>query len=677
MVTLPAPAGKNVCLYAAYSPDCRVRPYVQFQLRALKESGFATFLVLSAPKIPNANLRRQAEGCEGFVVRQGGPGSFDAWGEVLRAFPRLAAAESILLSDDSAFGPVSGLSETLVKARGSVAGDIVGIAENYATGRRFDTCFILLKKRALHSDRLLAAFAARQRREHTALAGDDERGVEFLSACQNAGLRCEALLPSPPSLAERTWTELLDAGSPYLPYEAALSASDEMLLARIPNDALREVIRQEKQARGLGGEATAPAGPAAPAVAFETNAAIKPVTSSDFATVYRAYLGSARGGRDPTEYEEKNARATSAGACDVNLIAYYLPQFHPTPENNEWWGKGFTEWTNVSKAVPLFVGHYQPRLPGEFGYYDLRIPDIMQRQAELARHYGVTAFCFHTYWFNGRRLLEAPLLDLLQKPDVDIKFCLCWANENWTRRWDGAEQQLLLAQRHSPEDDVAFIRYLAKYFDDPRYLRIQGKPVLTVYLPGLLPNPAATADRWREEAHRLGLPGLYLVATNARGFAAFRQIGFDALSEFPPHAIPARSMNANVRMLVENFGGQIFRYEDAIRAAQIKLSAKAGHWPGVMPAWDNTARRLLGATVFQQSTPALYEAWLKMAIAAARGNPPGERFVLINAWNEWAEGAYLEPDRRFGYAYLNASARALRASGYQGAQTRNAANAHV
>ena len=204
------------------------------------------------------------------------------------------------------------------------------------------------------------------------------------------------------------------------------------------------------------------------------------------------------------------------------------------PENNRWWGKGVNEWRNVARASPEFEGHYQPRLPGELGFYDLRFTNIIRRQVELARLHGISAFCFHFYWFGGKRLFEMPLQNFLNEKRIDLPFCICWANENWTRRWNGQEQEVLLDQAHSPEDDIAFIHYLKRYFDDRRYLKIDGKPVLTVYRPELLPEAKATVDRWRSEIKRMGFPGIYLVATNAYGFNKSREFGFDACSEFPP-----------------------------------------------------------------------------------------------------------------------------------------------
>lgn len=345
---------------------------------------------------------------------------------------------------------------------------------------------------------------------------------------------------------------------------------------------------------------------------------------------------------------------------DVRLIAYYLPQFHPILENDEWWGKGFTEWRNVARAFPVYKGHYQPRLPGELGYYDLRLPEVMRRQVELAKLYGISAFCFHFYWFGGKRLLERPLDHFLQSAELDLPFCLCWANESWSRRWTGREQDVLMAQRHSPEDDIAVIRDLDKYFRDPRYLRIDGKPVLTIYRAGLFPDLGGTVARWRAEMERMGYSGIYLVATNAFDFSGHAGHGLDALSEFPPHGVSTPSIEGQLAVSPARTGGRIRSYGDVVAAETAKGTPTEVIHPGVMPAWDNSARRPTSAQIYDGSTPDLFEGWLAHAMRRAAANPAGERLVFVNAWNEWGEGAYLEPDLRYGYAYLEACASAIR-----------------
>ena len=347
---------------------------------------------------------------------------------------------------------------------------------------------------------------------------------------------------------------------------------------------------------------------------------------------------------------------------DAAIIAFYLPQFSPTPENDIWWGRGFTEWTNVSKATPQFLGHYQPRLPGDLGFYDLRIPEIRRRQADLARKTGVNAFCFYYYWFNGRRVLDAPLDAFVTDPEIDLPFALCWANENWTRRWDGLENEILLAQSHSPADDEAVVADLARYIQNERYWRISGRPLLIIYRPDTLPNAKGTVRRWRETAQRLGLGELFLLCTDAFGYANYEADGFDGLVEFPPHGISIGEISQQVQFLNPQFTGRVYDYEAVVLAKEADLAEASDprRFPGVMPAWDNEARKPGAGHSFHRATPALFQRWVCAALDNTRRCAPlGIRLVFVNAWNEWAEGAYLEPDRWFGYGFAQALRSAL------------------
>ncbi len=343
------------------------------------------------------------------------------------------------------------------------------------------------------------------------------------------------------------------------------------------------------------------------------------------------------------------------------VLAFYLPQFHPFPENDQWWGKGFTEWTNVSKATPQFVGHYQPRLPGELGFYDLRLPEVLRAQAELARRAGVDAFCFHYYWFEGKRLLERPLDSFVADSEIDLPFALCWANENWTRRWDGDETDILMAQNHSPEDDLALFDDLARYMRSARYVRVGNKPLLIVYRPDILPNAGATLKRWRQRARDTGLGELFILCTNAFGFSAYQASGFDGLVEFPPHTLIEGEITFSVERLNPDYAGRVYDYDITVRGriAALEHRQDARVYPGIMPSWDNEARKPGLSNVFHGATPQRFHDWATAALACTtRLAPPDERLVFVNAWNEWGEGTYLEPDRWFGHA----SAQALRSA---------------
>jgi len=346
----------------------------------------------------------------------------------------------------------------------------------------------------------------------------------------------------------------------------------------------------------------------------------------------------------------------------VKLIAFYLPQFHPIPENDEWWGKGFTEWTNVSKAVPQFVGHYQPHLPGELGFYDLRVPQVQYRQVELARQYGIYGFCFYYYWFHGKRLLELPLNQFLNDPNIDFPFCICWANENWTRRWDGYEEEILIGQEHSVEEDLNFIRDIAPILKHKNYIRIKGRPILVIYRAGLLPDPASTAKRWRAYCKSIGLEEPFLIAAQTFFFYDPTQIGFDAAVQFPPHSKTMPNIKNRLKIINPDFKGNVVNYADAGPIfGDFSARPKYKLFHTVFPSWDNEPRKPGRGYTFAFSTPEAYKEWLISSIEnTIIHHDSDERIVFINAWNEWAEGAHLEPDRRFGYAYLQATMDALK-----------------
>ncbi|WP_324671907.1 glycoside hydrolase family 99-like domain-containing protein [Hymenobacter sp. GOD-10R] len=355
---------------------------------------------------------------------------------------------------------------------------------------------------------------------------------------------------------------------------------------------------------------------------------------------------------------------------DIRALAIYLPQFHPIPENDEWWGMGFTEWTNVAKAQSRFPGHYQPQLPTDLGFYDLRVTETRQLQVDMARQYGIQGFCYYHYWFNGRRILERPFEEVLASGQPDFPFCLCWANENWTRRWDGQEAEVLLKQDYSKEDDLLHIQYLAKVFADPRYIRIDNKPVFIVYRTELFPNIRETVETWRKECIRLGIGEIYLIRVERfSGNTSPTETGFDAAMEFQPdgHDFPERYYGSLKEKLLVKAGlqtspyqrDQVYLYEQYIENVMARPQAAYKKFPCVTPAWDNSARRKENALIIHGSTPALYEKWLKHASDTFIPYSKDENLLFINAWNEWAEGNHLEPCQKWGRQYLEATARVL------------------
>jgi lipopolysaccharide biosynthesis protein len=348
---------------------------------------------------------------------------------------------------------------------------------------------------------------------------------------------------------------------------------------------------------------------------------------------------------------------------------FYLPQFHPIPENDAWWGKGFTEWDNVRAAEPLFPGHFQPQEPAGAGYddyYDLRDPAVLACQAGLARAYGIYGFVFYHYWFSGRRLLETPVANLLATPHLELPFFLCWANESWTRRWDGLDREVLIAQEYSPADDLKHIRNLLPLFRDRRYYKLAGRPLLMVYRSEELPDPEATAQRWRSEVRKAGFPDLYLLRVEGfQGEIDPGEHGFDAAVEFAPdwRCLTRRVYLDAAGKWCESPDGahpgttanRVFLYDEVAAAMQAKPEPGYRRYPGVFPAWDNSARRRRGgATIIHGASPEIFQSFFQAAAARTAAFAADERFVFINAWNEWGEGCHLEPDRQHGRAFLEA-----------------------
>lgn len=366
----------------------------------------------------------------------------------------------------------------------------------------------------------------------------------------------------------------------------------------------------------------------------------------------------------------------------IRPIAVYLPQFHPISENNKWWGKGFTEWTNVVKAKPRFKGHYQPHLPADLGFYDLRLPEIRQAQADLARQYGIYGFCYYHYWFNGKRLLERPFEEVFQSGKPDFPFMLCWANENWTRAWDGGEKEILIEQKYSLKDDIQHINSLIPYFKDNRYIKVNGKPVFAIYKDSLFPNIKETIQVFREVAKKHKLE-LYLCRfdRNAGTLPVSHELlGFDASIEFQPLSFSCKEFieNKNKGILkylnLENYARFFFNkiikkdfHKDLVIDFKKFVSFDMNYpqlnhkiFPCVSPGWDNSSRRPKGkAVIFKNSSPEIFRQWVSSKLDKYKPYSRDENFLFINAWNEWAEGNHLEPCEKWGHAYLNAFSDAL------------------
>ena len=345
---------------------------------------------------------------------------------------------------------------------------------------------------------------------------------------------------------------------------------------------------------------------------------------------------------------------------DIKPLVFYLPQFHTFKENDEWWGEGFTEWTNTKKAVPRFEGHYQPRVPHkDIGYYTLDSKETIKKQVELAKKHGIYGFCFYYYWFSGKRLMEKPIDIFLNNKEINFPFCLCWANENWTRTWDGLEKDVLIGQEYSKSDYKKFINDIKKYIDDDRYIKIDNKPVIMIYNPKQIPDFEELTSKWREYAKEMGIGEIYIMskcdlANDSHLYTKYVDAEFD----FPPHGLGHKETK-----IYGLSSSKIFNYtkivDDIEHLYRNHMPLKPFYYTCMM-GWDNSSRRKEGYTVYYNYSLESYYKWLSYIIKETRRrNPIDRRFIFINAWNEWAEGTYLEPDEKYGYANINTLSKAI------------------
>ncbi|MCL2283455.1 MAG: glycoside hydrolase family 99-like domain-containing protein [Fibromonadales bacterium] len=351
----------------------------------------------------------------------------------------------------------------------------------------------------------------------------------------------------------------------------------------------------------------------------------------------------------------------------LRALGVVLPQFHPIPENDEWWGKGFTEWTNVAKATPRFRGHYQPHIPADLGFYDLRLEEARIAQAELAKQYGIYGFCYYHYWFHGKQLLERPVNEIVASGKPDFPFCLCWANEPWGRNWDGSNNKIIQAQEYSKSDHLKHISYLLDIFKDKRYIKVKGRPLFIIYKVKAIPDVKDMVEIWNAEAKNVGFEnGLYVLSTTSHGFNDDpTPLGFDASWDFLPY-IFSYETNFNFRVIRKihkllGLKDRLNLYGNAVdRILQESQNLKCWkEYPCVCPGWDNSPRRKTDAIILHGSTPELYEKWLANTCDKFEPFSEEENFVFLNAMNEWAEGNHLEPDLKWGLKYLEATKRIL------------------
>lgn len=362
---------------------------------------------------------------------------------------------------------------------------------------------------------------------------------------------------------------------------------------------------------------------------------------------------------------------------EIEVIAFYLPQYHPIKENNKWFGEGFTEWTNVGKAKPLFKGHYQPKVPADLGYYDLRIPEVRKKQAELAKKAGISAFCYYHYWFgNGRQIMEMPLNEVVQTGEPDFPFCICWANhsfyrKNWDNRTKVLNQELLLEQTYPGEQDfINHFHSLLPAFKDKRYLRIDDRLIFVIYEAKKIENFAEMKLIWNDLAKKNGLPKFFFTAYSSsvhdienNKFAEFDAVIFTPLNKvFIGELSNYRKVNIKLKTLfshVFKHNLNIKEYKNVINDLTDPIEERENVFPAILPNWDLTPRRGYGASILTGSTPALFNKHVRNALKLLEHKPANRKVIFLKSWNEWGEGNYMEPDLVFGHGYLKALQSAL------------------
>jgi len=341
----------------------------------------------------------------------------------------------------------------------------------------------------------------------------------------------------------------------------------------------------------------------------------------------------------------------------ARLIAFYLPQFHPIKENDEWWGKGFTEWTNVGKAKALFKGHYQPRVPADLGYYDLRMAEVRKEQAAMAQRAGIEGFCYWHYWFgNGRRLLETPFNEVLSSGEPDFPFCLGWANETWSGIWHGLDKKILIEQLYPGIEDYKNHFYsLLEAFKDPRYIKVDGKPIFYIYKPFLHPEIEIFIKLWRDLAIQNNLKGFHFVGQTpfASDISKLEKLGFDAISVVRLEDHMQKKLTFFRRIYNKFLGGmKVYRYKDAYPYFVGKEERNINCIPNIIPNWDHSPRSNGRNLILHDSRPEYFGEHIDQVLAIIDHKPDENRIAFVKSWNEWGEGNYLEPDLKFGNQYL-------------------------
>ena len=355
---------------------------------------------------------------------------------------------------------------------------------------------------------------------------------------------------------------------------------------------------------------------------------------------------------------------------DVRILATYLPQFHPIPENDEWWGKGFTEWTNVGKAKPLFRGHYQPRVPADLGYYDLRLAEVRQQQADMAREYGIEGFCYWHYWFgNGKRLLEMPFNEVLNSGKPDFPFCLSWANHDWEDKLftKNGQNRMLIKQLYPGEEDyIAHFNAVLPAFKDKRYIRVDNKPLFQIYSPLDFKEVDKFIEIWQNLAKQNGFEGIHFVGhtLSDEDYDPILQKGFDAVNIVrlfhffkKEYTLPERAYIKMMRVWFNH--GKLLDYRKLYKYFSSKDDEREKCYPTIFPNWDHSPRSGRKGHIFINSNPEAFKKHVKLVLETVKNKEPQHKLIFIKSWNEWGEGNYMEPDLKFGRGYLEALKEAI------------------
>jgi hypothetical protein len=357
----------------------------------------------------------------------------------------------------------------------------------------------------------------------------------------------------------------------------------------------------------------------------------------------------------------------------IKPLAVYLPQFHPIPENDRWWGQGFTEWTNVTKAKPLFKDHWQPRLPSDLGLYDLRVPEVRQAQAELAKQYGIYGFCYWHYWFAGKRIIERPFNEVVESGKPDFPFCVAWANQTWSGTWHGLSANHTLIEQTYPgkEDYTSHFYALLDAFQDIRYIEVNGKKLVFIFEPTSIPDPHLFIDTWQGLAMKEGIKGIHFVGMHMGIEWNPQNDGYGAMTESYLNIDKLRVQSNREKFVSKHLHGRLQYLGKQNRKLPKIISytkyvhnypdhhLKTNEYPWIFTDWDNTPRAGKNGWLFEGTTPELFGELCERAFLETENKPEEEKFVIIRSWNEWAEGNYLEPDHKYGNAFLEQFKRTL------------------